>query len=81
MTDICISDIESAVNYWRQKKPSPDGLSLPAETCALADVYAMVVLNRYIQTEESSFLTDALAPDVVTATLSEQHRRSKSVCL
>ena len=61
MTDICITDIESAVNYWRQKKQSPDGLSLPAETCALADVYAMVVLNRYIQTEESSFLTDALA--------------------
>ena len=55
MTYICITDIESAVNYWRQKKQSPDGLSLPAETCALADVYAMVVLNRYIQTESRLF--------------------------
>ena len=61
MTDICITDIESAVNYWRQKKPSPDGFSLPAETRALAHVYAMMVFNRHIQTDESSFSTDALA--------------------
>ena len=61
MTAIFITDIEAAINYWRHKKPSPDGFSLPAETRALADVYAMMVFNRHIQTDESFFSIEALA--------------------
>ena len=45
MTAICITDLESAINYWRHKKPSPDGFTLPGETRALAQAYAMMVFN------------------------------------
>ena len=60
MTAICITDIEAAINYWRHKKPSPDGFTLPAETRALAQVYAMMAFNRDIQADESSFSPEAL---------------------
>ena len=60
MTAICITDIEAAINYWRHKKPPPDGLTLPGETRALAEVYAMMVFNRDIQADESSFSPEAL---------------------
>ncbi len=39
MAGIHITDIESAINYWRDKKPSPDGFSLEPEIRALAEVY------------------------------------------
>ena len=61
MTAICITDIEAAINYWRHKKPPPDGLTLPGETRALAEVYAVMVFNRDIQADESSFSPEALA--------------------
>lgn len=60
MTAICITDLESAINHWRHKKPSPDGFTLPAETRALAQVYAMMVFNRDIQADELSFSPEAL---------------------
>ena len=31
MTGVHITDIESAINYWRGKKPSPDGITLAPE--------------------------------------------------
>ena len=43
MTGIHITDIESAINFWRTREPSPDGVMLPAPTRALAEVYAMMV--------------------------------------
>ena len=60
MTDICITDLESAINYWRHKKPSPDGFSLPAETRALAEVYALMVVTHAMQADESPFSPEAL---------------------
>ena len=39
MAGIHITDIEAAINYWRQKNPSPDGVTLPRELRALAEVY------------------------------------------
>jgi len=59
MTDICITDLEAAINYWRQKKPSPDGFSLPGETRALAEVYALMVVNHAAGAAESSFSPEA----------------------
>jgi predicted Fe-S protein YdhL (DUF1289 family) len=61
MTDICITDVEAAINHWRRKKPSPDGFSLPAETRALAEVYAVMVINHAAGADESSFPPDAQA--------------------
>ncbi len=41
-----ITDLESAINFWRAKKPSPDGVSLSAEVRALAEVYALMVYHH-----------------------------------
>lgn len=60
MTGIFITDIESAINFWRQKKPSPDGFSLPPETRALAKIYAVMVFGRASQVEEATLSPQAL---------------------
>lgn len=46
MPAIHITDIESAINHWRSRTPSPDGVSLPTATRALAEVYALMVVHR-----------------------------------
>jgi predicted Fe-S protein YdhL (DUF1289 family) len=52
MAAIHITDIESAINYWRDKNPSPDGFSLAAQTRALAEVYARMVFAQAVEVEE-----------------------------
>ncbi|MCU0931120.1 MAG: DUF3717 domain-containing protein [Serpentinimonas sp.] len=54
MAGIHITDIEAAINYWRAKKPSPDGVALPAETRALAEVYALMVYFHEDEADEAS---------------------------
>jgi uncharacterized protein len=54
MAGIHITDIEAAINYWRARKPSPDGVALPAETRALAEVYALMVYFREDEADEAS---------------------------
>jgi predicted Fe-S protein YdhL (DUF1289 family) len=46
MAGIHITDIESAINWWRERSPSPDGVSACAEVRALAEVYALMVYYR-----------------------------------
>lgn len=46
MAAIHISDIESAINFWRERMPSPDGLSLSEPLKALAEVYALMVYRQ-----------------------------------
>jgi hypothetical protein len=41
-----ITDIESAINWWRERRPSPDGISACDEVRALAEVYALMVYRR-----------------------------------
>ena len=43
MAGIHITDIESAINHWRARTPSPDGVGLAAPIRALAEVYALMV--------------------------------------
>jgi predicted Fe-S protein YdhL (DUF1289 family) len=50
---IHITDIESAINYWREREPSIDGLMLPAPTRALAQVYAQMVYAHAQQIDET----------------------------
>ncbi|WP_374433329.1 DUF3717 domain-containing protein [Inhella sp.] len=38
-----ITDLEAAINWWRERQPSPDGISACAEVRALAEVYALMV--------------------------------------
>ena len=43
---IHITDIESAINYWRRKNADGDGVNLPPELRELATVYALMVFHR-----------------------------------
>lgn len=54
MAGIHITDIEAAINHWRAVKPSPDGISLPPETRALAEVYALLVYYREDEADEAT---------------------------
>lgn len=61
MAAIHITDIEAAINHWREKKPSPDGITLAPELHALAEVYALMVFHRADEAEESGLSPDAYA--------------------
>ncbi|MCD6666144.1 MAG: DUF3717 domain-containing protein [Hydrogenophaga sp.] len=52
MAGIHISDIESAINFWRERLPSPDGLSLSEPLKALAEVYALMVYRQVTEWPE-----------------------------
>ena len=59
MAGIHITDVESAINYWREKTPSPDGVTLGPQLRALAEVYALMVFYHEDQADEISFPKDA----------------------
>ena len=56
-----ITDIESAINWWREKKPSPDGITACAEVLALAEVYALMVYYHEAECDEASMPAAAQA--------------------
>jgi uncharacterized protein len=61
MAGIHITDIEAAINYWRGKKPSADGVTLAPELRALAEVYAGLVFQHADEVDEACFPPEALA--------------------
>lgn len=61
MAAIHITDIEAAINYWRERKPSPDGVTLAPELRALAEVYALMVFYRENEADEQGFPAKAYA--------------------
>lgn len=61
LAGIHITDIESAINYWRDKSPSPDGLTLAGETRALAELYAKLALSHALTVDEAALTPLALA--------------------
>ncbi len=54
MADIHITDIENAINWWRQRSPSPDGIELGAPLRALAEVYARMSYFRQTAHDETT---------------------------
>jgi predicted Fe-S protein YdhL (DUF1289 family) len=54
MTTIHITDIEAAINWWRERQPSSDGVDLGAEVSALAETYALMVHRRETDCAEAS---------------------------
>jgi len=54
MAGIHITDIEAAINWWRARNPSPDGLRACAEVCALAEVYGLMVYHHEPEADEAS---------------------------
>ena len=61
MAAIHIIDIEAAINHWRQRSPSPDGIALAPETQALGEVYARMVFQRTEELDEADLPPTALA--------------------
>ena len=54
MHSIHITDIESAINHWRERSPSPDGVTACAQVRALAEVYALLVYYRETECDEAT---------------------------
>ena len=61
MSAIHITDIEAAINHWREKSPSPDGITLAPELRALAEVYALMVFYRESVVQVKGFPANAMA--------------------
>jgi predicted Fe-S protein YdhL (DUF1289 family) len=55
MAALHITDIEAAINFWRARKPSPDGVTLAPELRALAEVYALMVYHHEEEVAEEGF--------------------------
>jgi len=51
---IHITDIEAAINWWRERSPSPDGVSACREVRALAEVYALMVYYHEDECDEDT---------------------------
>lgn len=60
MAGIHITDIEAAINHWRDRKPSPDGVTLSPEVRALAEVYALMVFYREHEADEFTMPSAAM---------------------
>jgi hypothetical protein len=54
MPGIHISDIEAAINWWRDRSPSPDGITACPEVRALAEVYALLVYHHQTECDEAT---------------------------
>lgn len=61
MACIHITDIESAINFWRVRTPGQCDLSLPPPTRALAEVYGRMVFAGESEIEERLLSGSALA--------------------
>jgi len=59
MSAIHITDIEAAINFWRDKSPSKDGVTLPKEIRELAKVYALMVYYREDEVAVKGFPANA----------------------
>lgn len=60
-SSIHITDIEAAINHWRERSPSPDGMTLAPQIRALAEVYALMVYWHEDEADEASFPPEAMA--------------------
>jgi uncharacterized protein len=58
---IHITDIETAINWWRDKSPSSDGVTLSPELRSLAEVYALMVFHHHDMADERSMPRKAYA--------------------
>jgi predicted Fe-S protein YdhL (DUF1289 family) len=61
MPPIHITDLEAAINFWRAKAPSSDGVMLCSEVSALAEVYGRLVHARLDAVSTQSMPPQAMA--------------------
>ncbi|NMM79180.1 DUF3717 domain-containing protein, partial [Acidovorax sp. SRB_24] len=55
-----ITDIEAAINHWRARAPSPDGITLAPQLAALAEVYARLIYGHRDEIDEREVPAPAL---------------------
>lgn len=60
MAGIHLLDVEAAINWWRERSPSPDGITACPEVRALAEVYALMVYYRENECDDASMPAKAL---------------------
>ena len=60
MPGIHIIDLEAAINHWRGRAPSADGVTLAPEVRALAGVYALMVFEHRETVDEAEVPDQAL---------------------
>jgi predicted Fe-S protein YdhL (DUF1289 family) len=61
MAGIHLTDIEAAINHWRARAPSPDGVALAEPLQALAEVYALMVFRGENEADEATLPAPAKA--------------------
>jgi predicted Fe-S protein YdhL (DUF1289 family) len=61
MAAIHITDIEAAINFWRDRKPSLDGVTLAPELRDLAELYALLVFRHLDEADEHDLAPGAYA--------------------
>ena len=61
MAGIHITDIEAAINHWRERAPASGGAVLAHEISALGEVYALMVYRHEDETDEHSLPAPARA--------------------
>ncbi|MBV7541542.1 DUF3717 domain-containing protein [Acidovorax sp. sic0104] len=61
MAVLHITDIEAAINHWRRRSPSPDGVALAPEVRTLGELYALMVFRREDGVDEAAMPPEALA--------------------
>lgn len=59
MASIHITDIERAINWWRERSPSADGITACGEVRALAEVYGLMVYYRENECDEATMPAQA----------------------
>lgn len=60
MAGIHVTDIEAAINYWREREPASDGVTLSPPLRALAEVYALMVFFHEHEADERSMPAPAM---------------------
>lgn len=73
---IHITDIEAAINHWRERAPAGAGAALASELTALAEVYACMVYQRRDVIEE-----DDMPPEAMVAWLAWYDTTMDTPCI
>ena len=73
---IHVTDLEAAINWWRERSPSPDGISAAPEVRALAEAYALLAWQR-----ASELDVDALSDKALGAWLTWYETTPDSPCI
>lgn len=73
---IHVTDLEAAINWWREQAPSPDGIRAAPQVRALAEAYAQLAWQR-----AGALDLDALSDEALGAWLAWYETTPDSPCI